>query len=125
VSVHRQPTAFIIGQTDPAAQVRAEDAVFFDQIGNRLLPLVGPLAGHRHHEESNRSDIHDRGSLHYRLHGTPESPRPRSGHYGVTSSDLELTARFRTIRDEWTVQRNRPQVGTTAPRKNHSMGRLQ
>ncbi len=73
VSVHRQPTAFLIGQTDPAAQVRAEDAVFFDQIGNRLLPLVGPPAGHRHHEESNRSDIHDRGSLHYRLHGAPES----------------------------------------------------
>jgi hypothetical protein len=55
------------------SQVCAEDAVFFDQIGNRLLPLVGPPAGHRHHEESNRSDIHDRGSLHYRLHGAPES----------------------------------------------------
>ena len=79
VSVHRQPTAFLIGQTDPAAQVRAEDAVFFDQIGNRLLPLVGPPAGHRHHEKSNRSDIHNRGSLHYRLYGTPESPRLRSG----------------------------------------------
>jgi hypothetical protein len=54
-----------------AAQVRAEDAVFFDQMGNRLLPLVGPPAGHRYHEESNRSDIHDRRSPPYRLHGAP------------------------------------------------------
>jgi hypothetical protein len=73
VSVHCQPTPFLIGQTDPAAQVRAKNAVFFDQIGNRLLPPVGPPTGHSHHEESNRSDIHNRGSLHYRLHGAPES----------------------------------------------------
>jgi hypothetical protein len=71
VFVHSQPTAFLIGQTDPAAQVRAEDAVFFDQMGNRLLPLVGPPAGHRYHEESNRSDILDRRSPPYRLHGAP------------------------------------------------------
>jgi hypothetical protein len=32
LSVHCQPTPFLIGQTDPAAQVRAENAVFFDQI---------------------------------------------------------------------------------------------
>ena len=62
-----QPTAFLVGQPNPPAQVRAEDAVLFDQIRDRLLPLVGPPAGHRHHEESNRGHIHDRGSLHYRL----------------------------------------------------------
>ena len=65
--VHGQPTSFLIGQADPAAPVRAEDAVLFDQICDRLLTLVGPPAGHRHHEESNRGHIHDRGSLHYRL----------------------------------------------------------
>ena len=67
MSVHRQPTPFLIGQADPAAQVRAEDAVLFDQICDGLLSLVGPPAGHGHHEESKRGDIHDRGSLHQRL----------------------------------------------------------
>ena len=65
--VKGHPTAFLIGQADPAAQVRAEDAVLFNQIRDGLLLLVGPPAGHGHHEESNRGDIHDRGSLHQRL----------------------------------------------------------
>ena len=68
-----QPTTFVIGQADPAAQMCAEDAVLFNQIREGRLPLVGPPAGHRHHEKSNRSDIHNRGSRHYRLYGTPES----------------------------------------------------
>jgi hypothetical protein len=67
VTVHGQSTAFSIGQAEPAAQLRVEDTVFFDQIGDRLLPLVSPPAGHRHHEESDCGDIHDCGSLHYRL----------------------------------------------------------
>ena len=65
--VDGQPTAFLIGQADPPAQMRAEDAVLFDQIRDGLLLLVGPPAGHRHDEESKRSNIHDRGSLHQRL----------------------------------------------------------
>jgi hypothetical protein len=65
--VKGQPTAFLIGQADPAAQVRAEDAVLFNQIRDGLLLLVGSPAGHGHHEESNRGDIHDRRSLHQRL----------------------------------------------------------
>ena len=36
VSVHGQSTAFLIRQADPATQVRAEDAAFFDQ---RTAPL--------------------------------------------------------------------------------------
>jgi hypothetical protein len=43
VSMHGQPTAFLIGQADPAAHVPTEDTVFFDQVGHGLLlPLVEP-----------------------------------------------------------------------------------
>ena len=70
--VDGQPAAFVIGKADPAAQVRAKDAVFLDQVGHGLLPLVGPPASHCHHEESNRGDIHDRGSLYHREHRTRE-----------------------------------------------------
>jgi len=63
VSVHGQPTALFIGEADPATEARAEDAVFLNQIRDARVPLVGPPAGHGHHEESNRSDIHDGGSL--------------------------------------------------------------
>jgi hypothetical protein len=43
VAVHRQSTAFPIGQADPATDVRAEDPVLFDQVGHRLLlALVEP-----------------------------------------------------------------------------------
>ena len=43
VSVPRQPPAFLIGEAEPATHVPAEDAVFFDQVGHRLLlPLVEP-----------------------------------------------------------------------------------
>jgi hypothetical protein len=41
-----QPTTFVIGQADPAAQMCAEDAVLFNQIREARLPLVGPSAGH-------------------------------------------------------------------------------
>jgi hypothetical protein len=66
VSMHGQPTAFVIREARPATEMRAEDAVFFDQIRDARLPLVGPPASHGHHEESNRGDIHDRGSLYHR-----------------------------------------------------------
>ena len=72
-SAHGQSTAFLIGQADPAAQARAEDTVFFDQIGDGLVSLVGPPASHSHHEESERGDIHDRGSLHHPLDSAPET----------------------------------------------------
>ena len=62
--------------------MRAADAVFLDQIPNGLLPLVGPPAGHGHHEESNRGDIHDRGSLHQRLKSRVRSLGSEMGHYG-------------------------------------------
>jgi hypothetical protein len=62
-----QPTTFVIGQADPAAQMCAEDAVLFNQIRDARLPLVGPPAGHGHHEQPNGSDIHDRGSRPYPL----------------------------------------------------------
>jgi len=61
VSVHGQPTAFVIRETYPAAKMGAEDAILFNQIRNARLPLVRPPAGHGHHEESNRGEIHDAG----------------------------------------------------------------
>jgi len=61
VSVYGQPTAFVIRETYPAAKMGAEDAILFNQIRNARLPLVRPPAGHGHHEESNRSEIHDAG----------------------------------------------------------------
>jgi len=46
VSVPGQPTAFLVGQADPAAHVPTEDAVFFDQVGHGLLlPLVDQPTG--------------------------------------------------------------------------------
>ena len=39
----------------------AEDAILVNQIRNARLPLVRPPAGHGHHEESNRGEIHDAG----------------------------------------------------------------
>jgi len=50
--MHRQPTALIIGQPDPAAHVSPQDAVLFDQVGHGvLLPLVEP-ADQRRQEHS-------------------------------------------------------------------------
>jgi hypothetical protein len=70
---HGQPTAFVIREADPATEMRAEDAVLFNQIRDARLPLVGPPAGHGHHEEANRGDIHDRGSLHHTRNLEPET----------------------------------------------------
>jgi hypothetical protein len=61
--MHGQPTAFFIDEADPATEARAEDTVFLNQMRDARLPLIGPPAGHGHHEESNRGDIHDGGSL--------------------------------------------------------------
>jgi hypothetical protein len=73
MSMDGQPTAFVIGEADSAVQVRAEDPVLFEQEGDCVLSLVGPPASHGHHEESKHGDVHDRGSLHYRLNGARES----------------------------------------------------
>jgi hypothetical protein len=56
VSVHRQLTALIIGQADPAAHVSAEDAILFDQVGHGVqLPLVEPADQRRQdHAEGER-----------------------------------------------------------------------
>jgi hypothetical protein len=41
--MHRQPTAFLIGQADPAAHVSTQDAVLFYQVRDSvLLSLVKP-----------------------------------------------------------------------------------
>jgi hypothetical protein len=73
----RQPTTFVIGQADPAAQMCAEDAVLFSSIRyTTRLPLVGPPAGHGHHEQPDGSDIHDRGSLPHPLN---DEQKPASG----------------------------------------------
>ena len=56
VSAHGQPTAFLIGQADPAAHVPAKDAVLFNQVGHGvLLPLVEPADQRRQeHAEGER-----------------------------------------------------------------------
>lgn len=56
-----QPTAFCIREAQPAAEMRAEGAVFFNEVRDARLPLIGPPAGHSHHDESNRREIHDAG----------------------------------------------------------------
>ena len=63
VSVPRQPPAFLVGQTDPAGQVRSEDAVLFDQVGHGvLLPLVEP-ADQRHQKHSEGQRIEHGGRV--------------------------------------------------------------
>jgi hypothetical protein len=43
VATNGQPTAFLVGQADPAGHVPTEDGVFFDQVGHGvLLPPVKP-----------------------------------------------------------------------------------
>ena len=85
--MHGQPTAFFIGEADPATEARAEDAVFLNQIHDGRLPPVGPPAGHGHHEESNRSDIHDGGSL----------PHPLNLERGTASAEKWDTSGSITI----------------------------
>ena len=76
-SMHGEPTAFFTCEADPGTEARAEDAVFLNQIRDGRLPLVGPPAGHGYHEESNRSDIHDGGSL----------PHPLNVELGTASAE--------------------------------------
>ncbi len=77
VSMHRQPTAFLIGQADPAAHVPAQDAVFFDQVGHGvLLPLVEP-ADQRGQQQAERQRV-EHGARVYTTDpiSGPEDPRP-------------------------------------------------
>ena len=83
VSVYGQSTAFLIGQADPVTEVRPENPVLFDQIGHRLPSPVGPPAGHGHHDQSKRGDIHNRGSLHDRRHITPHV-RPSAERWDIS-----------------------------------------
>jgi hypothetical protein len=57
VSVLAQPTAFLVGQAEPAAHVPTEDAVFFDQVGHGVLrPSVEP-AGQRREQQAQRHRV--------------------------------------------------------------------
>ena len=57
MSACREPTAFVVGQADPATHVSAQDAVFFDQVRHgRLLPLVKP-ADQRGQEDAERHGV--------------------------------------------------------------------
>src|SRR5262245_1747094 len=63
VSVHRQPTPFLIGKADPPTHVRTEDAVFFDQVRQGiLLPLVEPAA-QRGQQYSKRQGVEHGGRV--------------------------------------------------------------
>lgn len=57
VSMHGQPTAFLVSQVDPAAHVPTEDAVLFDQVGHGVvLPPVEP-ADQRGEQQAERHRI--------------------------------------------------------------------
>ena len=57
MAMHRQPTAFRIGQAVPAAHVPTQDAVLFDQVGHDvLLPPVEP-AGQRGEQQAERHRV--------------------------------------------------------------------
>jgi len=63
VSVHREPTAFLIGEADPPSHVRTEDAVFFDQVRQGLLlQLVEPPA-QRGQQYSERQGVEHGGRV--------------------------------------------------------------
>ena len=65
VSVPRQPSAFLIGEAEPATQLSAEDAVFFDEVGHGLpLPLVEP-ADQRGQEPLEGRRVDPAGSLYH------------------------------------------------------------
>ena len=70
VSVPRQPSAFLIGEAEPATHVSAENAVFFDEVGHGLpLPLVEP-ADQRCQEPAEGRRVE---------HGGKSIPRPDLG----------------------------------------------
>ena len=82
VSVHRQPTAFLIGQADPAAHVPAQDAVFFDQVGHGvLLPPVEP-ADQRGEQQAERHRV-GHGARVYITDPTPKTVGRAMRHYGL------------------------------------------
>ena len=73
VPVHGQPPAFFIGQAEPAAHVPAEDAVFCDEVGHRVLrPLVEP-ADQRRQEHPEGPRVEHGG----RVYLTNSIPGPR------------------------------------------------
>ena len=82
-----QATTLVIGQANPATQMCTEDAVLFNQIRDARQLLVGPPAGHGHHEQPNGSDIHDCGSL----------PHPLNDEQKPASAEKWDTTRCRLI----------------------------
>jgi hypothetical protein len=65
--MHRQPTAFLIGQADPAAYVPTQDAVLFSQVRHSvLLSLVKPADQRR--EEHAKGERVDHGASVYTTH---------------------------------------------------------
>ena len=89
VSMHRQPTAFLIGQADPAAHVPAQDAVLFDQVRHgSLLPLVEPAdqRGQEHRRDESRRAR--RESLYHRPDLSASKTLGRAmRHYGRDYND--------------------------------------
>ena len=71
---HRQPTAFLIGQADPAAHVPAQDAVLFYQVRHSvLLSLVKPAD--QRPQEHGKGERVEHGA---RVYTTDPISRPRS-----------------------------------------------
>jgi hypothetical protein len=60
-----EPTTFLIREAESTGKTGTQDAILFDQVRDARVSLVRPPAGHRHHEETHRGYVHDRGSLLY------------------------------------------------------------
>src|SRR3954451_22041847 len=74
VPMHRQPTAFLIGEADPAAHVSTQDAVLFDQVRDRvLLSLVKPAD--QRPQEHTKGERVNHGA---RVYTTEPTSRPRN-----------------------------------------------
>ena len=65
MAVPGAPTTFFIREAESTGKAGAQDAILFDQLRNARVSLARPPAGHRHHEETHRGYVHDRGSLLY------------------------------------------------------------
>ena len=71
---HRQPTAFLIGEADPAAHVSTQDAVLFYQVRDTvLLSLVKP-ADQSPQEHAKGERVHHGA----RVYTTDPTSKPRS-----------------------------------------------
>jgi hypothetical protein len=87
VSVPRQPSAFLIGEAEPATHVSAEDPVFFDEVCHGLpLPLVEPADQRCEEPAEGRRVEHGGKSIPRPDRRALEDPRPSNETLRAASS---------------------------------------